>query len=179
MLIDYTFFQGGNTDIDGIILNEHLPDETTEGIKSSMDQFIMEYEEEYLCKLLGEKLSAELTEYVNRKDKDVKEAHWEKLIGMLVKQLRHNDEIFPASPIANYVYFFYLRHNHTQATTTGVKADGDEGKLVSPERKMVFAWNGMVRMNRRIFEYLKENRHEYKGWNPDMELVETINTFGL
>lgn len=45
------------------------------------------------------------------------------------------DREISKSPIANYIYFHYLRHNHTQATITGVKADGDDGRLVSPERK--------------------------------------------
>lgn len=89
------------------------------------------------------------------------------------------DREISKSPIANYIYFHYLRHNHTQVTITGVKADGDDGRLVSPERKMMFAWNDMVRMNIRLVRWLQANNADYPDIATDFELMETINSFGL
>lgn len=54
MLVDYTFFQGGILDIEGAVLNIHTPSETNKAIVDSLQGFVMQYEPEYLEKLLGE-----------------------------------------------------------------------------------------------------------------------------
>lgn len=55
----------------------------------------------------------------------------------------------------------------------------DDGRLVSPERKMMFAWNDMVRMNIRLVRWLQANNADYPDIATDFELIETINSFGL
>lgn len=178
MLVDYTFFQGGILDIEGAVLNIHTPSETNKAIVDSLQGFVMQYEPEYLEKLLGEKLYKEFSSYISNGGK-TKEKRWDDLIAHLVMKYSDGDREISKSPIANYIYFHYLRHNHTQATITGVKADGDDGRLVSPERKMMFAWNDMVRMNIRLVRWLQGNNADYPDIATDFELMETINSFGL
>ena len=69
MLVDYTFFQGGILDIEGAVLNIHTPSETNKAIVDSLQGFVMQYESEYLGKLLGEKLYEEFSSYVANEGK--------------------------------------------------------------------------------------------------------------
>lgn len=179
MLVDYTFFQGGILNIEGAVLNTDSASETNRAIVDSLQAFVMEYEQEYLEKLLGEELYEKFSSYIEN-GKEPSEKRWDDLIDRLVVKRNDGEKALSKSPIANYIYFHYLRHNHTQATITGVKADGDDGRLVSPERKMIFAWNDMVEMNRRLVGWLEENRRLiYPGLVFDEELLETINPFGI
>ena len=178
MLVDYTFFQGGILDIEGAVLNIHTPSETNKAIVDSLQGFVMQYESEYLGKLLGEKLYEEFSSYIANEGK-TKEKRWDDLIARLVVRYSDGDSEVSKSPIANYIYFHYLRHNHAQATITGVKAAEDDGRLVSPERKMIFAWNDMVRMNIRLVRWLKSNKADYPDIATDFELLETINSLGI
>lgn len=178
MLVDYTFFQGGILNIEGAVMNTDSASETNHAIVDSLQSFVLEYEQEYLEKLLGEELYEEFSTYL-KNGKEPAEKRWDDLIDRLVIKRTDGETSVSKSPIANYIYFHYLRHNHTQATTTGVKADGDDGRLVSPERKMIFAWNDMVRMNRRLTDWLEENLPVYPGLVYDEELLETINPFGI
>ena len=178
MLVDYTFFQGGILDIEGAVLNIHTPSETNKAIVASLQGFVMQYESEYLGKLLGEKLYEEFSSYIANERK-TKEKRWDDLIARLVVRYSDGDSEVSKSPIANYIYFHYLRHNHAQATITGVKADEDDGRLVSPERKMIFARNDMVRMNISLVRWLKSNKADYPDIATDFELLETINSLGI
>lgn len=176
MLTDYTFFQGGILDIEGAVMNIHTASTTNSAIADSLQGFVVQYEPEYLEKLLGEKSYLEFSSYMEN-GQSPEEKRWEDLISRLV--VKHGEGDIPKSPIANYIYFHYIRHNHTQATTTGVKSDGDDGVLVSPERKMIFAWNDMVRMNGKITRWLESNKSDYPGLGTDMELLQPINSFGI
>ncbi len=182
MLIDYTFFQGGSLDIEGITLNVISPDSTNTAIVGGLRSFIAEFEPEYLEKLLGRELYLSFSDYLDKRNAmgaDEREMRWEFLIDELVHTRTIGEDTIHISPIANYVYFFYLRHNHAQATTTGVKQDTDDGKLVSPERKMVSAWNGMAKMNVRLFDLIGRHYADYPCWEPDLELIECINIMSL
>lgn len=167
MITDYTFFQDGLLRVDGALALA-TPSPTNEAIAGRINSFIERYEPEYLCKLLGEKLYSDFLLY----DKGESVNDWEGFMGVLVK-----GSTYKTSPIANYVYFHLLRASHTDATMNGVKGDGDDGKRVSPERKMVFAWNDMVQQNRQIYKWLE--KANYKDWDMDCELLETINTLGV
>ena len=114
MLVDYTFFQGGILDIEGAVLNMHTPSETNKAIVDSLQGFVMQYESEYLGKLLGEKLYEEFSSYIANEGK-TKEKRWDDLIARLVVRYSDGDSEVSKSPIANYIYFHYLRHNHAQA----------------------------------------------------------------
>lgn len=63
------FFQGGILDIEGAVLNIHTPSETNKAIVDSLQGFVMQYEPEYLEKLLGEKLYKEFSSYISNDGK--------------------------------------------------------------------------------------------------------------
>ena len=106
MLVDYTFFQGGILDIEGAVLNIHTPSETNKAIVDSLQGFVMQYESEYLGKLLGEKLYEEFSSYIANEGK-TKEKRWDDLIARLVVRYSDGDSEVSKSPIANYIYFHY------------------------------------------------------------------------
>lgn len=166
MIIDYTFFQDGLLRIDGALALA-APSVTNKGIQNAINSFIERYEPEYLSKLLGDEL---YNDFLKSREESVNK--WDEFKAILVE-----GDSFKRSPIANYVYFFMLRSFNSDATLNGVKTDSDEGHLISPERKMVNAWNDMVKMNTKLVKWL-ENAN-LRGWKLDCELLEPINNFGI
>ena len=164
MLIDYTFFQDGLLMVEGAMALA-APSPTSNAIVSRIDWFIQRYEEEYLRKLLGERL------YNDFLSNGETSADWGEFKKLLVK----DDSVAKVSPIANYVYFFMVRDSQSFATINGVKRDGDEN-LVSPRQKMVDAWNDMVYYNRKLYAWLCKT---FKTVPTEQELLETINVFNV
>lgn len=69
------------------------------------------------------------------------------------------------SPIANYVYFYYMRDNATQTTRNSEKLSQSANATdVSPANKQRAAWNDMVWMNKKLYGYLRANNVTY-GYN--------------
>ena len=160
-MIDYAFFQDGLLMVEGAMALA-APSPTNEAIMNRIEWYIKRYESEYLCKLLGEEL---YNNFLAHREEEA----WKEFEGMVA------DASAKISPIANYVYFFLVRDSHATATINGVKKDGDDN-LVSPERKMVRAWNDMVEQNRRIYSWLCRTFHKVQT---EQELLETINAFNV
>ena len=167
MMIDYTFFQDGLLRVDGAMALA-TPSPTNEALTGFISSFISKYEPEYLRKLLGDELYNDFLVHENEGDHG---ACWEELKSLLVSDYGE----FKTSPIANYVYFHLLRNTHSTATLNGVKADG-ETNLISPQRKMVYAWNDMVDSNRRIYVWAARR---FKNIRIDQEMLEPINEFNI
>ena len=170
MLIDVTYFQSGSLYISGISLPEMSPTPTNIAVTGDIEGYIQEYETEYLIQALGYDIYKEFSEYLSS-EKD--EGRWEELKNRLVPDRTK------VSPIANYVYYHYLRNHQSDATVSGVKKDSDEGDLVSAERKMCDAWNRMVDMNKRLFSWIESHKEDYPGWCYNPSLVRKINIFNL
>jgi hypothetical protein len=163
MIIDYTFFQDGLLMVDGALALA-TPSPTNEAIARRIDSFIETYEPEYLCKLLGEEL---YNDFLVNGETD----KWEEFKKHLVTKYN----VTKASPIANYVYFHFVRDSQSIATINGVKKDGEEN-LVNPQSKMISAWNDMVHKNRIIYSWLCRN---FRNVQTEQELLETINVLGV
>lgn len=177
MLTDVTFFQSGSLYISGICPPGVSPSPTDIAVEGDIERYIREYETEYLIKALGYEIYREFSGYLSSGEDG--EARWEELKGRLVFSPVPGEESFMVSPIANYVYYHYLRNHQSDATVSGVKKDSDEGDLVSAERKMCDAWNRMADMNTRLFAWIGSHREDYPGWRYDPSLVRKINTFNL
>lgn len=69
-------------------------------------------------------------------------------------------------PIANYVYFYYMRHNITRSTGTGEKIlKNNVSQDMSPFQKLVKSWNEMVDWSWELIYYVDSNQvtfPEYK-----------------
>lgn len=148
MLIDYAFFQGPLL-ISGIVSPDVAPSLTTSAITRDIDNYISYYETEYLIKVLGKEVYEQFSEYLQSEEKEPIKL-WDDLKSMLVGAMGE----MKVSPIANYIYFFYARNHQSDVSVNGVKKDSDVGDLVSPMGKMVSAWNGMVKMNADLYEWL-------------------------
>lgn len=171
MLIDYAFFQGPLL-ISGIVSPDVAPSLTTSAITRDIDNYISYYETEYLIKVLGKEVYEQFSEYLQSEEKEPIKL-WDDLKSMLVGAMGE----MKVSPIANYIYFFYARNHQSDVSVNGVKKDSDVGDLVSPMGKMVSAWNGMVKMNADLYEWL--DTQSIDGWTFDESLLKPINTFNL
>lgn len=176
MIIDYTFFQSGELRISGLPLPEVTPGPTNNAVLYDLSAYIARYEDEYLELALGEMYNP-FCEYLRSGESG--DDRWNNLKGKLAIEPKDGGFTLKRSPIANYVYFHYLRDHQSDATATGVKKDTDEGTLVSPELKMVRAWNDMVSMNDALFRWIDSNRNDYPEWSYDVYLLGKINIFGL
>lgn len=67
------------------------------------------------------------------------------------------------SPIANFVYYWYLRHNASITTGSGEKkaTDTEVATVVSSIHKQCAAYNEMVRQNEILWEFLYSNQDVY------------------
>jgi hypothetical protein len=161
MMVDYTFFQDGLLMVDGTMALA-TPSPTNRAIAERIGWFIGRYEPEYLCKLLGEELYNDFLE-------SEESALWDEFRSLVA------DNAAKVSPIANYVYFFMVRSDQSRATINGVKKDGDDN-LVSPNEKLVAAWNDMVAANRKLYVWLCKH---FRKVQTEQEMLETINALGV
>lgn len=97
------------------------------------------------------------------------------------------DEIgLKQSPIANYVYFHYLKDNVSFTMGAGeVKPKSNASDKVSPYPKMVRAWNEMVDWNWELIQFLSEHTDTYTELSDNrypwcgVEELNLKNTLGI
>lgn len=151
----------------------NIPDTDKTGVAERLDFFITKYEEDLLRKLLGNALYkafkdgiAVAEDQIEQKWKDVRDGkdftdyaeraqYWIGLKSATKKQ----------SPIANYVYYWWLRDRVSQSTAVGeVQSKSESGEKVSPATKMCRAWNEMVKWAKDLFLFLDSNQDVYTDW---------------
>lgn len=87
------------------------------------------------------------------------------------------------SPIANYVYYWYIRDNVSFAAGTGEKVGkSDNASNTVPNIKLFRAWNEMVRMNAVLHDFLLNKKDDdgnlvYEDF--DIDQTECIKKMGL
>jgi hypothetical protein len=163
MLIDRTYFVG----------ELNIPNASQAAISSQLSLFIQKYEEKFLRDVLGYSLYkafsaawpstdqkwVDLVEGVEYTSAG-KTKFWRGLVDAV-----SGDVSFDTSPIANYVYYWYQRNNHTQtATTSEVKPANENATVASPAVKMVKAWNEMSTWICELVDYLDAKKDDYTEW---------------
>lgn len=153
-IIDTSFFYG-NLEIAQIANAE---------VSNTVGMYIKQYEPRYLELLLGYPFynaSPDLTTYpllLNGHE-------YTNVNGELTKWqgLKWADGTLKKSPIANYIYFHYMRdHGFTHTTGTGEKtAKNQNADNASPWPKMCRAWNEMVMFNKYFYSYVLSNVATY------------------
>jgi hypothetical protein len=69
------------------------------------------------------------------------------------------------SPIAHYIYFYFMKTSATQTTSMGeAQANAENAQMVSPRFKMTAAWNRMHEEVRELLRFLKANITTYSEW---------------
>lgn len=171
MLIDETFFTG-ELHIEGVISCTGVPSKTNEASNYELKSLIAQYELEFYRKILGYDNAKKFVGYIESGEGEEK---WDNLKNMLVEQVGNRK----VSPVAYYVFFFYLRKNQTQATPIGNVEESSSNKISPCNIKMINAWNQMAYMNRYISDYLYDHRDDYGGYFFDEHLLEFMNKMGI
>lgn len=166
MIIDSTYFKG-ITAIDGLNINTGAPSVTRTALSDYLNSFIDTYEKEYLSLILGKDMCRQFINYL-KSDPEYKVDKWEKLKVKLTED--------DSSPIANYVFFFFVKRNNVHVSAVGTTKSEEE--MADPNVVLIPAWNEMVEMNYDVFDFLCENE-DYKGFSFDMSMLEQINSFGI
>lgn len=93
--------------------------------------------------------------------------------------------VSPDSPIANYVYYWFIRNNATQTTTMGeAKTSKENATDAGPGTKMSRAWNEMAQRVRQLAHFMNTKRDVYPEWTSQrlytlMERFAPINEFNI
>jgi len=165
-LIDSTYFTG-ELSLPAIKENSGKTgsDAVLENIKNKgLSAFIEKYERRFLESLFGENMTTEFYSGLNLSDDDPEKEKWTVLKNKLCTKL----ELSKVSPIANYVYLFYLLNLRDDTTQTGIKrSKASFADNVSDTRKLVRAWNEMVEMIKRFLVWFNKNIEVYKPYLKD------------
>lgn len=131
--------------------------------ENTLEWFIAQYEEEFLRKLLGDKLyDAYYTGLKAETPLDI----WIDLDNRIY--IVKNGCKF--SPAANYVYFYAMQTAGTQPSMTGeVRHKPDFSVAETHKRKMVAAWNNMANAAYYIRQWIWHNRHRIHEVMPEVE----------
>ena len=156
MIINSTYF------INEIFIAGQANSVDIDSSRSKLSGFIAKYEPKFLNDLLGDVLYSEfkagLTENpIPQKWTDLKNA----LANDTTKE----------SPIANYVYYWYLRNASSTTVEAGESMQLTENaNRVSSIDKQVRAWNEMVDLNKKVIIFLNENINDYPSYEPKCPL---------
>lgn len=166
MIIDGTYFKG-TISIDGLNVDTGAPSITRTSMEDYLNSFIDTYEKEYLKLVLGRDMCRQFINYL--KENGDKIDKWERLKVFLTKDGK--------SPIANYVFFYFVRRNNVHVSGVGTTGSADE-EQADPNVVLIPAWNEMVEMNYDLLDFLCKD-DSYDGFSFDRSMLEEINLFGL
>ena len=194
MLIDIDYFKGA-------LQIPNLGKDST----AFQSNYMAIYEKEVLVKLLGNTLYQEMiANYVSGTP-----SIWVDLVEGKTYEVEYNSETYQVkwnglindekiSLIAYYVYFNYIQQNYQQATGLGiVQSNTENGTIVSPNQKLVWANNECARLagsypyrligestytpietlEESLFYFIANNITDYPNWvyNP----IKEINVLGI
>lgn len=187
-LIDETYFVG----------ELNIPNTSTVAILERLHVFIEKYEQQFLQDLLGYELWKLLDTQITQEEENSPATPLPRLDTLLngseytdqAGKLRHwrglvfNDGT-PRSPIANFVYWHWMKDQATQTTGLGEAAtQAQNATLVSPTGKMIAAWNDMRKQIAHLHYFLQSNQDDYSEWVgwakwPMYMLAANVNQFGI
>lgn len=131
---------------------------TVDSTGSKLSGFIEKYETRFLKELLGKTL---LDEFKSGLEEDPVPVKWVDLKNILANNSTKE------SPIANYVYYWYMRNKSTETASIGeIKPNTENGSMASSVQKQVRSWNEMVDWNFEVLEFIKDNIIDYPSFNP-------------
>lgn len=173
MIIDTSYFDRGELLIEGISEGTTTLGQAMAG---EVGRYIERYETEYIIATLGYDLAVSFNKYVAdiQQNPDTQEPvkGFEGLRSMLTAYAATPN----TSPVANYVFFHYVRQNQVRATSLGVTQANSDNRVVSATGMLCRVWNEMVSMNRVVADYVLAN---FADARYDTSLLETISSLGL
>lgn len=162
-----------------------IPQKSSAAVTANLNWFINQYEEKYLTEILGYELYRDFKAGIEAATPD---QQWIDLRdgkeftdrnGTLTKWKGLCFGTY--SPIANYVYYWYMRDSNTTTAGSG-EVSANVSEPVSPAFKMIRAWNQMVQWNCELINFLDSNSVAYPQYSNNCSrrnLLITINRFGI
>lgn len=137
----------------------------TSAVSNSLNQFIAIREKKYLDLILGEQLSKLFRDNITSE-----EDKWKNLKAKFVIDVT---DTIKQSPIANYIYYWYMRKTETAQTGSGeVNLKKQNSNSTSARIKAARAWNEMVRWNKAVRKFVKDSS-DYPEYNEPKRSSET------
>lgn len=169
MLIDISYFTVGSRHIQNASTAE-MPNQNSVSVNEVINWYIEQYQEEFLCEMLGFSLGADVNFYLIELDTDsAKERN------------KQYDEICDKIKymFADYVFFHILRNCQTQSTTTGLVLLKNANEYVAPINRQVATWNHMVERNEVFQAWCKTNLCPIPNIEVSTNLLTPINNLNL
>ncbi len=180
-MIDLSYFYG-KIAIPGIA--------TDKSVQREVEQLIAQYEKEYLEKVLGYSFKKLYDDGITADDQiyvDIRDGaeYNSQATGYLTKWSGLKKTSPVSSPIANYIYYHYMKHNATVSTRTGGKVINQPTAVhIGDSEKAMFAWSDMVDENWVLRDFLRSQTDvypDYRDTSNDFhgEMFRKINMFQI
>ena len=164
-LIDCSYFYVGPLQIMNARPIDDL-DNNAIAVQETITGYIERYQGEFLLKMVGKELSADVTAYLAERGND--EHHTDDAMEELCEKLRPS--------FAHYVYFLLVGDVNQTMTITGLMKLKSANYNQVPRQRMVKVWNDMVELNKHFVAWAEESDYDVFYY---VEMVTPINQFNL
>ena len=164
-LIDCSYFYVGPLQIMNARHIDDL-DNNAIAVQETITGYIERYQGEFLLKMVGKKLSADVTAYLKGLGED--ENYTDEAMEKLCEQLRPS--------FAHYVYFKLVGDVNQTMTITGLMKLKSANENQPPRQRMVKVWNDMVNLNKQFVEWAETSDYDVFY---HVEMITPINQYNL
>ena len=164
-LIDCSYFYVGPLQIMNARPIDDL-DNNAIAVQETITGYIERYQGEFLLKMVGKELTADVTAYLAERGND--ENHTDEAMEELCDKLRPS--------FAHYVYFKIVGDVNQTMTITGLMKLKSSNDNQIPRQRMVKVWNDMVVLNKQFVAWADESDYDVFYY---VEMVTPINQFNL
>ena len=164
-LIDCSYFYVGPLQIMNARPIDDL-DNNAIAVQETITGYIERYQGEFLLKMVGKELSADVTAYLAERGND--ENHTDEAMEELCEKLRPS--------FAHYVYFKIVGDVNQTMTITGLMKLKSANDNQIPRQRMVKVWNDMVELNKQFVAWAEESDYDVFYY---VEMVTPINQLNL
>ena len=164
-LIDCSYFYVGPLQIMNARPIDDL-DNNAIAVQETITGYIERYQGEFLLKMVGKELSADVTAYLAERGND--ENHTDEAMEELCEKLRPS--------FAHYVYFKIVGDVNQTMTITGLMKLKSANYNQVPRQRMVKVWNDMVELNKQFVAWAEESDYDVFYY---VEMVTPINQLNL
>ena len=164
-LIDCSYFYVGPLQIMNARPIDDI-DNNAIAVQETITGYIERYQGEFLLKMVGKELTADVTAYLAERGND--ENHTDEAMEELCDKLRPS--------FAHYVYFKIVGDVNQTMTITGLMKLKSSNDNQIPRQRMVKVWNDMVVLNKQFVAWADESDYDVFYY---VEMVTPINQFNL
>ena len=164
-LIDCSYFYVGPLQVMNARQVDDL-DNNAADVQECINGYIEWYQSDFLLKMTGKDLAAEVTAYLAARGED--EDYTDEAMETLCQQLRPS--------FAHYVYFKLVGDVNQTMTITGLMKLKSANENQPPRQRMVKVWNDMVQLNKQFVAWAEMSDYDVYY---DVEMITPINQFNL